>query len=92
MNQILLQRSAVARRKRKTRTETGETINEGKAEKVLAAERRSDGFISSPSSSESPSPSPRREKKKSKKKKKKRYYTTIYFFIHIHLYLTDCHC
>lgn len=75
MIQVLLRRSAVGRRKRKTRTETGEKMNM-RAEMVLTMKKRSDAFIPSFSSSESPSPSPQQEKKKSKKKKKKRYSIT----------------
>lgn len=42
--QILLPRSAVGRRKRKTRTETGEKINI-RAGKVLTTNRRPDSFL-----------------------------------------------
>ncbi len=43
--QILLPRSAVGRRKRKTRTETGEKINLMRAETVLTTKERSNRFL-----------------------------------------------
>lgn len=67
---ILLQRSAVGRRKREIRTETGEKIN---VYADVLVTKKIWLLFKSVNSSESPSPSPRREKKKSKKKKKKRY-------------------
>lgn len=70
---ILLQRSAVGRRKREIRTETGEKINVY-ADVLVTIKKKSDPYFQSVNSSESPSPSPRREKKKSKKKKRKRYF------------------
>lgn len=87
---MLRPRSAVERRRRKTRPETGEKMSM-RAEKGSNIPEQSDWqfFVHSVGSSESPSPSPRREKKKSKKKKKKRYsyiilssnFSTHYFFL-----------
>lgn len=74
MVQIPLQRSAVGRRRKKTRTETGEILNTSENGYLRSGGRDlTPSLVPSVNSSESPSPSPRREKKKSKKKKKKRY-------------------
>lgn len=70
---ILLRRSAVERRKREIRIETGEKMNVY-VDVLVTNRTKSNPYFESVNSSESPSPSPRREKKKSKKKKKKRYF------------------